>query len=229
MNKSDFSFQPATGRWCRFSKEELLDALRRLGVLLGNRGFMIREFDAWPDRPCTPDTIIYRFGSWPKALAAVGLSPVPRRKYSPEELIANLEAVWLKRGREPSRTELVNLGPISTGPYERHWGSLKIASTLLAQHKRGRITRDQLLAGRAHNAGRTLRHGLRWRIFARDKFRCVVCGRKGSDKVVLEVDHIIPVSKGGPDHPSNLRTLCLPCNRGRGAASDTAPRRTRAA
>ncbi|MBU3912163.1 MAG: HNH endonuclease [Candidatus Omnitrophica bacterium] len=30
--------------------------------------------------------------------------------------------------------------------------------------------------------------------------------------VALEVDHIIPVCKGGTDAPSNLRTACFQCN-----------------
>ena len=28
----------------------------------------------------------------------------------------------------------------------------------------------------------------------------------------LEVDHLVPVSKGGRDHPSNLQTLCHDCH-----------------
>ena len=35
----------------------------------------------------------------------------------------------------------------------------------------------------------------------------------------LEVDHVIPVSKGGTDAMSNLRSTCRPCNRHLGAKS----------
>ena len=54
---------------------------------------------------------------------------------------------------------------------------------------------------------------VRFEVFKRDKFTCTYCGRKAPD-VVLEVDHIIPVAKGG--HPSDLSNLQLahfPCNR----------------
>lgn len=51
----------------------------------------------------------------------------------------------------------------------------------------------------------------RYSILERDKFTCQYCGRKSPD-VALEIDHIIPVSKGGSDYPSNLITACFDCN-----------------
>jgi 5-methylcytosine-specific restriction enzyme A len=44
-------------------------------------------------------------------------------------------------------------------------------------------------------------------------FACQECGAKQSDGATLEVDHIIPVSKGGDDSLSNLQILCATCNR----------------
>lgn len=35
------------------------------------------------------------------------------------------------------------------------------------------------------------------------------------DDVTLEVEHIIPVSKGGKTGMKNLQTLCETCNRGK--------------
>lgn len=49
----------------------------------------------------------------------------------------------------------------------------------------------------------------------RDGYRCKYCGRTMADGVSLEVDHIIPVSRGGRSEPSNLQTLCWDCNRGK--------------
>ena len=56
---------------------------------------------------------------------------------------------------------------------------------------------------------------LRYDILKRDSFRCQICGRSASDGITLEVDHIVPISKGGKTTPGNLRTLCKDCNRGK--------------
>ena len=63
----------------------------------------------------------------------------------------------------------------------------------------------------------------RLEILARDNYRCMIrtpglCENfdgKAMSASRLEVDHIIPFSEGGSDHPSNLRASCLPCNRRR--------------
>lgn len=58
---------------------------------------------------------------------------------------------------------------------------------------------------------------LRYEILKRDNFRCVLCGRNvEEDGVKLEIDHIIPISKGGLTSKENLRCLCKDCNRGKG-------------
>lgn len=55
---------------------------------------------------------------------------------------------------------------------------------------------------------------VRFEVFKRDKFTCVYCGRKAPD-VILEVDHINPVAKGGDNSITNLVTSCIDCNRGK--------------
>lgn len=57
---------------------------------------------------------------------------------------------------------------------------------------------------------------LRFSVFKRDGFTCQYCGRK-TPSVILEADHIVPVSGGGRDEIENLITSCFDCNRGKGA------------
>ncbi len=58
---------------------------------------------------------------------------------------------------------------------------------------------------------------LRYDVMHRDGFRCVLCGAspKTDPNIVLHVDHILPLSKGGKTEMSNLRTLCERCNLGK--------------
>ncbi len=48
-------------------------------------------------------------------------------------------------------------------------------------------------------------------IFERDSFQCQSCG-KTDLKTNLNIDHIIPLARGGSNDISNLQTLCQTCN-----------------
>lgn len=54
----------------------------------------------------------------------------------------------------------------------------------------------------------------RFEVFKRDNFTCQYCGNK-PPACILEVDHIVPVSKGGGNEKLNLITACFDCNRGK--------------
>lgn len=53
---------------------------------------------------------------------------------------------------------------------------------------------------------------LRHEVFQRDNYRCRECGATNKE-TTLEIDHIVPVSKGGTNNIKNLQTLCKTCNR----------------
>ena len=56
---------------------------------------------------------------------------------------------------------------------------------------------------------------LRQKIKERDDFTCRCCSNSvhNEPNLLLEIDHIIPVAKGGLTEESNLQTLCWRCNR----------------
>jgi len=62
----------------------------------------------------------------------------------------------------------------------------------------------------------------RMAIFKRDNYVCHICGESteistnSNDSNFPTVDHLIPQSKGGNHYPSNLKTACSRCNKGRG-------------
>ena len=56
---------------------------------------------------------------------------------------------------------------------------------------------------------------LRAYIKERDNYTCCICKNSvyNEPNLLLEVDHIIPISKGGMTEENNLQTLCWKCNR----------------
>ncbi len=75
-----------------------------------------------------------------------------------------------------------------------------------------------LTCGRPTTGSRCKTHTIRngstrsWRqiragILYRDALTCAICGRGAA-----EVDHIVPITEGGTDHPANLRSLCSTCH-----------------
>jgi HNH endonuclease len=58
-------------------------------------------------------------------------------------------------------------------------------------------------------ANRRVPDSVRAAVLVRDGGRCRKCRRA----INLEMDHIVPISKGGKTEESNLQTLCRSCNR----------------
>ncbi|WP_241981806.1 HNH endonuclease [Cryobacterium sp. TMT1-19] len=66
---------------------------------------------------------------------------------------------------------------------------------------------------------------LRGEIKQRDRYACLQCrvSVAAEPHLLLEVDHIMPVSKGGLSTPENLQTLCWRCNRSKGSKVPSSP------
>lgn len=59
---------------------------------------------------------------------------------------------------------------------------------------------------------------LREKIKKRDNYTCCSCGNSTAKEpnLLLEIDHIVPIAKGGMTTEDNLQTLCWKCNRSKG-------------
>lgn len=77
----------------------------------------------------------------------------------------------------------------------------------IAKHK---ITSERIRALRDGNSYRRFRA----LVLDRDGEKCAYCG---ASDVSLQLDHVIPQSRGGSDHPENLTPACKPCNTSKGA------------
>lgn len=61
-----------------------------------------------------------------------------------------------------------------------------------------------------------IKQSKRFAVFNRDNHTCQYCGKKAPG-VALEIDHKVPVSRGGDNSMDNLITSCFDCNRGKGS------------
>ena len=182
-----------------------------------------------------------KFGTWQKALAAAGISQSNHAKrYSDEECFENLVAVWIHYGRPPQHDEMT-APPSVVGPkaYVVRWGTWRKAlsafvdwanaggeavtpstNTASEDGKAPAALQPSVQPVRKEEDCREVRPGLRFRVFYRDKFACVICGRaKMTHGVVLHVDHIVSVHDKGKTVFENLQTLCQDCNLGKGKMS----------
>jgi uncharacterized protein YozE (UPF0346 family) len=131
---------------------------------------------------------------------------------------------WLKRqeGRDDPIGDLA--GDVEAdGAYPRASDSIKALRSHLVQ-KRACSEALQALAEawdefKSNDRNRSgISIKVRFEVFRSDDYRCRICGASAQDGVRLEVDHKVPVSKGGSDELQNLWTLCFKCNRGKGAS-----------
>lgn len=56
---------------------------------------------------------------------------------------------------------------------------------------------------------------LRYRVLAASDRRCALCGATEKERP-LDIDHIVPRSRGGTNEEANLQVLCSKCNRAKG-------------
>lgn len=107
------------------------------------------------------------------------------------------------------RTNLNKSNTYSYDSWKKHYD-------IVLERKKNSSTRENII--RVERAKVT--PSLRYKILKRDNYICQKCGVTRSDGVILCVDHIVPVSKGGKTVESNLQILCERCNLGKGAGDN---------
>lgn len=181
-------------------------------------------------------TILSRFDSWDKVLNSANLEKTGFvHSVETQELLDEIELVWIQLGRQPTSSDLKNrLFKHSLNTYSRKFGGWRkaleafieyineenselnevIKEKDIIENKKEPISKIQR---KQRRTTRDINTRLRFIVFKRDNFKCVCCGRSPAmdPQVVLHVDHIIPWSKNGETILENLQTLCSKCNSGK--------------
>ncbi len=69
-------------------------------------------------------------------------------------------------------------------------------------------------------SSRVISGSIRYNVLTRAMHRCELCGINAEDKA-LDVDHIVPINKGGPNVIENMQALCYTCNSQKSDRDDT--------
>jgi hypothetical protein len=190
--------------------------LQRVAGKLGKQQLTAKEIDR--HARINSRTVAVRFGSLRKALDAAGLTTSRFTKATDAELFQVLADLWTitleKHARRPRTTDMERYGmPVSSKTIMVRFGTWKkaLGATARAMEKVGSTKPEA--APPPEPVKRDVSVGKRFEVLKRDSYTCMICRKPGGE---LEVDHIIPVSRGGASTMDNLQTVCRDCNRGKG-------------
>lgn len=189
-----------------------------------------------------------KYGSWNIMLQKAGLKPTPYRlgkgkEITDEELFQDIERVWIKLGRQPTINDVKN-GEFNfaQNTFTRRFGGWRGALEAFVKYINSEdvsedlnedvpdSTSNEIITPESnsqsaksqhsttHKTRRDINLRLRFKVMARDNFKCCKCGRSPATDptVVLHVDHKYPWVKGGETTMENLETTCKECNLGKG-------------
>lgn len=215
------------------SNLDLIAELQRVHKVVGKGWLSSDDFNA--HSISSEVAVRRRFGTFRKGLEVAGIASAPnkQRQFSDQECFENIAEVWTHYGRAPTYREMFSVPSAILGKtYVLRWGTWR--KTLKAfvdwansDDQPQEPSDDQNTTAtieviptekRAEAECREVRPGLRFKVFMRDRFRCVACGRSPATdlNVILHADHVRPVALGGKTVIENLQTLCEGCNLGKG-------------
>lgn len=217
------------------SDELFFEDVRRVAQLLNKKYVTVGEYEEHGKYAYTQR--LKKYKRWGCILAKAGLEQTPYRsgqnlKYSDEEPFEEMERAWIKLGRQPKYEEADSgdIFKISAATYANHFGGWRKALEAFVAYINTEeeadksqdetvevIPTDEGVRSFKHKTRRDINLRLRFRVMARDHFKCCKCGKSPATDptVILHIDHIFPWAKGGETVMENLQTLCSECNLGK--------------
>lgn len=180
-------------------------------------------------------TITQRFGSWTSLLEKAHLMPTgTHTNISDEDLLKEVERVWLKLGKQPTTDDIkkgISIYNLST--FTRRFGGWRATLETFVKYINGEIvykkshdttynkkkalTTPPTTRVQTHRTKREPSNRLKIQVLMRDGNKCRICGVECNDGIHnIHFDHIIPWSKGGETVLENLQVLCHKCNLAKG-------------
>lgn len=225
------------------SEEEYFDDFRRVAKLLNKDTVPYEEYKKYGK--FSAEYIFSRFGKWNDFLRKAGLEPTGfnRDRITEQDCFDEIERMWRLLGRQPTSTDITKTGicNYSIDTFKRRFGGWRKAleafvvyinatdseyepcasepDTIRNSTSNKLEEANEAVTFPKHRTSRNINTRLRFKVLARDNFKCCACGASPAKdpSVELHVDHIIPWSKGGETEIDNLQTLCSKCNLGKGA------------
>lgn len=215
-------------RYHNIPEQDMIDDVMAVAKKLGKDSITGREYTR--HGKYSYGGLQHRFRSWEVVLQRAGLkaTKLPRGKAAEEFLFENLAGVWIKLGRQPSCHDMKRpLSRYDSRSYARHFGTWSNALKKFVEYKNAELPGSAgivkkpapLQEMKEEVTPRSAPPLLKLRVFKRDRYCCVRCGKSPATHpgLVLHCDHIKPWSLGGETTYDNLQTLCSECNLSKGS------------
>ena len=155
------------------SDDELIADLKETAKRLELQSLSMREYDE--NGKFSSSAISRRFGTWNQALCLANLD-YRNKTYSEDELFENIETVWIKLGRQPTRRDMNNtvISNISSGTYIRKFGQWSNALKAFIEYINNDIIPHSIdnRIETAHKTKRDVNLRMRFIVMQRDNFKC---------------------------------------------------------
>ena len=202
-------------------KKDIIIDLKAFAEFKKSKSLTAVSYTRWNNARFSVDSVRRIFGSWENAMKAIGLSHQKKHYYSDKEIIKIYIKIWRWREQAPSENDIKEYNKefnitFSADTISRRWDK-RVFKRLISQYVLKQITIDQVIEGKKKITRPRISPRLRATVLKKYNYRCTDCGKspKVNKNIVLEINHIIPFSKGGETILNNLEVNCHGCNAGK--------------